>query len=226
MSNDAQPAENPFAAQQSMLSERLRLLLGTLHPALLSDVVQALEGEGKLLSQPRIDINPLSLPAGIWPLLTLLVAQHVSSEIDPRCASSVAIAVECFICALDLLDDVEDDDQTPIVQALGVARGNLAVAQKTLAERLVELYTTQDTQSDLSVILGAQSLDDLVSRVETLNVVTNQSTSLVQQITSYEGSMGKYASGSNSAFFASGIGSLLLLNRASFAARSPAMRCA
>ena len=57
-----------------------------------------------------------------WPLLTLLVAQTIAPEIDLVSASSVAVAIECFICALDLLDDVEDDDQTPIVQSLGIAR--------------------------------------------------------------------------------------------------------
>src|SRR5437667_6326425 len=107
-----------------MLHERLQLLLATLHPVLRTDVMHALEGEGKLLSQPRNDGNSLSptLPAGVWPLMTLLVAQHISPEIDAQYAGSVAIAVECFVCALDLLDDIEDDDQTPTVQAQGVGR--------------------------------------------------------------------------------------------------------
>ncbi|TMC15793.1 MAG: hypothetical protein E6J33_10575 [Chloroflexi bacterium] len=55
----------------------------------------------------------------MWPLLTLLVAQAVSPQVDLFCASGVAVAVECFVCALDLLDDVEDGDLTPTVNALG-----------------------------------------------------------------------------------------------------------
>ena len=74
-------------------------------------------------------------------------------------------------------------------QALGVARGNLAVAQKTLAQRLVAMYTSQDSQSSLAVILGAQSLDDLVNRLETENTVTTQNSSLIQQVASYERSI-------------------------------------
>ena len=74
-------------------------------------------------------------------------------------------------------------------QALGVARGNLAAAQKALAQRLVAIYTTQDNQSSLAVILGAKSLDDLVSRLETLNTVTTQNSSLIDQVTSYEHSI-------------------------------------
>ena len=55
-------------------------------------------------------------------------------------------------------------------QALGVARGNLAAAQQALAQRLVAIYRSQDNQSSLAVILGARSLDDLVNRLETLNI--------------------------------------------------------
>ncbi len=74
-------------------------------------------------------------------------------------------------------------------QALGVARGNLATAQTTLAQRLVAMYTSQDNQSSLAVILGAVSLDDLVNRLETQNTVTTQNTSLIQQVASYEHSI-------------------------------------
>jgi cell wall-associated NlpC family hydrolase len=74
-------------------------------------------------------------------------------------------------------------------QELGVARGNLAAARKALSQRLVTIYTSQDSESSLSVILGAQSLDDLVNRLETLNTVTAQNSSLVEQVTSYEHSI-------------------------------------
>jgi len=58
----------------------------------------------------------------MWSLLTLLIARDMMQEVELLSAASVAVAVECFICALDLLDDVEDGDQTPIVVALGPAR--------------------------------------------------------------------------------------------------------
>jgi cell wall-associated NlpC family hydrolase len=74
-------------------------------------------------------------------------------------------------------------------QALGVARGNLAAAKKALAQRLAAIYTSQDSQSSLAVILGAQSLDDLVNRLETLNAVTSQNSSLVEQVRTYEHSI-------------------------------------
>jgi cell wall-associated NlpC family hydrolase len=71
-------------------------------------------------------------------------------------------------------------------QALAVARGNLAHAQGALAERLVAIYTSQDEQSSLAVILGAHSLDDLISRIETVNSVSKQDATLIQQVVSFQ----------------------------------------
>ena len=124
MSDNSYTHVNQFAAQQNLLVERLQLCLATLQGDLRADVARALEAEGKLLTLQgeRASSTPSSQIVGSWPLLTLLVAQTIAPEIDLVSASSVAVAIECFICALDLLDDVEDDDQTPIVQSLGIAR--------------------------------------------------------------------------------------------------------
>jgi geranylgeranyl pyrophosphate synthase len=124
MSSNIPPSNNPYAAQQKILIERLEFFLAILPPIIRTDVVLALEEEGKLLSRHRTStvLPHTNLPAGSWSLLTLLVAQYISPDIDVQWASSVAIAIECFICALDLLDDIEDNDQTLIVQALGEAR--------------------------------------------------------------------------------------------------------
>jgi geranylgeranyl pyrophosphate synthase len=139
-----QPQENPFAAQQHRLVERLRLLLEMLHPVLRADVISALTAGGKLLSLSVEAANHPSRPAGSWGLLTLLVAEYISPDIDPLCASSVAIAVECFVCALDLLDDVEDEDQSPTVQALGIARTlNVSTVLLALAPQALLSLTQQ-----------------------------------------------------------------------------------
>ncbi len=109
-----------FAEHQNMLSEQLNVFLNTLHPLLQADVTHALEEAGKLFS--HTDFVEGAPPAGMWSLLPLLVAQCLSPNIDIHRACRVAVAIECFICALDLLDDVEDGDQTPIVKKLGIAR--------------------------------------------------------------------------------------------------------
>ncbi len=108
-----------------------------------TDVAHALAGEGKLLAPTHTDLNPPgsqnpALPAGVWPLLTLLVAQSISLDVDPLLASSVAVAVECFVCAIDLLDDVMDEDQTTTLQVLGIARTlNVSTALLALAQQSI-----------------------------------------------------------------------------------------
>jgi len=71
-------------------------------------------------------------------------------------------------------------------QALGVARGNLGRAQRTLAKRLFAIYTSQDEQSSLAVILGARSLDDLISRIETVNSLSKQDSALINQVVGFQ----------------------------------------
>ena len=135
--NDQLPI-NPFTAQQQLLVERLQIFLAPLQSDLRLDVVCALEAEGKLLSvkHERAHVDQHQPIAGSWSLLTLLVAQTITSEIDLEYVGSVAVATECFICALDLLDDVEDEDQTPTLQKLGVARTlNVATALLMLAQQ-------------------------------------------------------------------------------------------
>jgi geranylgeranyl pyrophosphate synthase len=158
MSDSATPPVHMFAAQQHLLRERLHHLLATLHPALYTDVVLALQGEGKLLSpSPRdlhhSDLRTPTLPAGAWSLLPLLVAQSISPGIDPLLASSVSVAVECFVCALDLLDDVMDEDQTTTLQALGSARTlNVSITLLALSQKAILSLMQQDVAP--SLVLG------------------------------------------------------------------------
>ncbi len=109
-----------FTKRQHRLREQFATFLNVLHPLLRTDVECALRGSGKLLSDSEA-ANSAS-PNGMWALLPLLVAQQLLPDGNTRYAYRVGIAVECFICALDLLDDVEDGDQTAIVQELGIAR--------------------------------------------------------------------------------------------------------
>lgn len=154
MSKEAQLPVNPFAAQQQLLRERLHYLLSTLHPALRKDVIRAFQERGKLLSQSSYDASAAEpdLPAGSWPLLTLLIARSIAPQIDSALASSVALATECFACALDLLDDVEDEDQTPIVLELGAARAlNISTALLALAQ--YALLSCLESGADLPLVL-------------------------------------------------------------------------
>lgn len=139
---------NTFAAQQQLLRERLLLMLATLHPMLRSDVQQALESKGKLLYQSPDEITS-AYPVGNWALLPLLIAQHTDPTLSDAALSVAGIAIECFVCALDLLDDVEDDDQTHIVQQLGVARVlNVSTTLLMMAQQALLSLTQQGISSE------------------------------------------------------------------------------
>ena len=69
---------------------------------------------------------------------------------------------------------------------LRAARANLVVAQHNLSQRLVTIYTAGDTQSTLGVILGATSVDDLVSRIESVQSLSSQDVAVVHQVVSFK----------------------------------------
>ncbi|WP_340689250.1 polyprenyl synthetase family protein [Ktedonosporobacter rubrisoli] len=59
-------------------------------------------------------------------------------SIDTLLVSSIAVAVECVVCAIDLLDDIEDEDQTPVVREIGSARVvNTAAALLLLGQKCI-----------------------------------------------------------------------------------------
>lgn len=168
MSKEAQPPTNPFAAQQQLLRERLHLLLSTLHPVLQADVRRALEERGKLLSQSSYDAITATpdLPSGSWPLLTLLVARCIAPHIDLAFAGDVALATEYFVCALDLLDDVEDEDQTPIILELGAARAlNISTTLLALAQR--SLHSCLQQGADQGLVLRLLGIIDETALIAT-----------------------------------------------------------
>ncbi len=87
-------------------------------------------------------------------MLTLLVAQHLAPECDPLPACRVALAVECFICALDLLDDVEDGDATALIEAIGIPRVlNVSTTLLALAHKAVLSLSACDIAPERILLL-------------------------------------------------------------------------
>ena len=62
-----------------------------------------------------------------------------------------------------------------------VARHNLAASQRAMAQRLVSLYKSGQS-STLEVILGARSLDDMMSRLAAAKSVTSLDANVVGQV--------------------------------------------
>jgi geranylgeranyl pyrophosphate synthase len=188
MSNEAQQVKGLFAAHQEILTERLQFFLTTLHPSLFPDVVSALEGNGKLLSLSQLQdsVSPSRLPAGYWPLLTLLVALSCDTNVPLLYASTVAVAIECFTCALDLLDDVEDNDQTATMHVLGQSRTlNVSTTLLMLAQGMILSLSEQnvppthilrllDTLQDVTLTATAGQHRDLLAEKQSAQEVSQE----------------------------------------------------
>jgi cell wall-associated NlpC family hydrolase len=70
---------------------------------------------------------------------------------------------------------------------LGVSKLNLKRAQRDLARQAIDVYMAGGSNSTIEVILGATSLDDLLDRVDTVNRVNDQRTSVVGDVQSFQG---------------------------------------
>ena len=66
-----------------------------------------------------------------------------------------------------------------------VARNNLRVADHRLARLLRDLYVSGGGDSTLAVILGAKSLDDVITRLDTASRLSSQAEQIVQAVRTF-----------------------------------------
>jgi geranylgeranyl diphosphate synthase type I len=158
-------------AAHCLLCERLLSYLSDLQPALRADIFEALAVEGKLFHRPASRLD------GRWALLPLYLARALREEADPAWSVAAGLAMECLICATDLLDDVMDEDVTPLIERLGVARAlNVALALLSLPQRILLALAEQYTYASLSACLL-----DAVQRALLLAVGGQQQDLLAEQ---------------------------------------------
>lgn len=68
----------------------------------------------------------------------LVLAACTATGGDPAIGARVAAAVECFMASLDLLDEVEDGDASPTVEAAGMPQAlNAATALLLIGQRIL-----------------------------------------------------------------------------------------
>jgi peptidoglycan DL-endopeptidase CwlO len=72
---------------------------------------------------------------------------------------------------------------------LYVARHNYRIAERDLGARLRNLYTSHSADPTLAVILGARSLDDVVSILDATNRVEEGDTQLVREVERFRGAV-------------------------------------
>ena len=90
-------------------------------------------------------------------------------------------AVDAYNLANDKLAGIESDLRTNKTE-LKLAKANLKHAQRQLNAHLVAMYTSGNQDTGLEVLLGATSMDDLLSRLDTMSRVSNQSADVLRQV--------------------------------------------
>jgi cell wall-associated NlpC family hydrolase len=110
-------------------------------------------------------------------------AQSIISQIN-GIETELSSAVERWNLANVKLAHISDNLQRSRFE-LGVARVNLKHAQVQLARQALSVYTSSDSNSTVEVLLGASSLDDLLNRIDAVNRVNDQRSSVVGDVTTF-----------------------------------------
>ena len=110
-------------------------------------------------------------------------AQDVLAQIQ-EIDSRLSHAIEAYNLANVKLERIEAE-LVRNKRHLGLARKNLGVAQRRLADRVVSMYTSGEQTSTVAVLLGATTLNELLDRIDTANRVSEQDASTLGQVIDY-----------------------------------------
>ena len=117
-------------------------------------------------------------------------ARQVLAEVNGLNAS-LGRADELLNLANLRLTQVQRDIKTNRYE-LRVAKHNLIRSRKTIARRLVTLYTTT-SHSSLELILGAKSLDDILNQLDTETRVSSLDAQVIGQVESFKAAVKLHA---------------------------------
>ena len=110
-------------------------------------------------------------------------AQAVLAEIQQK-NSTLEKAIEAYNLANDQLMRLEADLSSN-ARNLTVARRSLSVAQAHIADRLRALYVNGDSGGAVEIILGAESLDDLLNRLDAVQRVGDKDSRVLADVTAF-----------------------------------------
>jgi peptidoglycan DL-endopeptidase CwlO len=111
-------------------------------------------------------------------------AQDVMAQIQGLDAN-LERAVDSYNMATEKLAGIESDLREN-KQQLHLAKSNLRHARTMLNQHLVELYMSGGNQDNgLEVLLGATSMDDLLARIDTMDRVSDQSATVLEQVKTF-----------------------------------------
>jgi cell wall-associated NlpC family hydrolase len=95
--------------------------------------------------------------------------------------ADLGLAIEAYNGANVELDRIDGELEVN-ARHLVIARKSLKVAQRRVATRLRELYINGESDSTLDVILGASTLDDVINRLDAIQRVSSQDTSILKEV--------------------------------------------
>ncbi|WP_126557648.1 polyprenyl synthetase family protein [Dictyobacter kobayashii] len=103
-----------------LLQKELQAYIQETIPAesMRNQLYQALSVPGKVLAK---DFDPHGGWAVFCQTLAFEIASNGLTELQQQVVRRTALAVECLICALDIVDDLQDDDTSPLFEQLGIA---------------------------------------------------------------------------------------------------------
>jgi peptidoglycan DL-endopeptidase CwlO len=107
-------------------------------------------------------------------------AQSVLGQIQ-QLDSSLERAIEAYNLANVKLNRIRHDLSQNTV-ALAGAKKSLRRAQMQLLRRAADMYTSGDQNAGLAVLLGAESLDDMLGRIDASERVSQQDTLVLRQV--------------------------------------------
>ena len=107
-------------------------------------------------------------------------AQAIIAQLE-ELDMSLAVTIESYNYANVELDRIDGELESN-ARHLVTARKSLNVAQSRIAERLRDLYVNGDGDSTLEVLLGSQSLDDIVARLDAIERVSSQDTRILAEV--------------------------------------------
>jgi len=107
-------------------------------------------------------------------------AQDVLAQIQ-EIDSQLSHAIESYNLANVQFDRINADLKAN-ARHLTIAKSSLRNAQTHLSERLVSLYVNGDEGNALDVLLGAESLDDLLNRMDAVERVSDQDARVLGEV--------------------------------------------
>ena len=110
-------------------------------------------------------------------------AQDVLDQIQ-QIDSQLEFAVESYNLANVKLDAINADLKAN-ARHLTIAKSSLRHAQTHLSARLVSLYVNGNGGNALEVLLGAESLDDLLNRMDAVERVSDQDARVLREVKSF-----------------------------------------